>query len=462
MKHILYTFLTICFIHNAFSQTVFSEERFYALVIQNHPLAKQADLKIQFGEKSVLKARGGFDPKLYNQLNQKYFGGSQYYSFLNAGLKVPTWYGIELKSGFELNQGAFLNPEEKTPYGGLWYGGISMNVGQGLLIDQRRAELKKAQIYQQSTYVEQKLQLNELIYEAGYAYWNWFLAYHSTEVLREAFDLANQRYVAVKRMAFLGDRPAIDTLEAGIQVQNRDALYRNYQTDYQGTGFKLSTYLWDEHSAPLELDSLTKPHSLDSIPWQSTFILLNEEIDSAVLNHPYLSITNYKIESLKVDRRLKQEALKPQLNVQYNLINEPVNYNPLTNLSINNYKWGLSFEMPVLLRKERGDYAMAKLKIQDEQYNLDNNRAYLEYKIRNAFAEYQNSLNQVSIYQKTAEDSYGLLEAERTMFLIGESSLFLINARETAYIQAKLKLIEVMVKSQQALLSLKYALAQLI
>jgi outer membrane protein TolC len=118
--------------------------------------------------------------------------------------------------------------------------------------------------------------------------------------------------------------------------------------------------------------------------------------------------------------------------------------------------------MPVLLRKERGDYAMAKLKIQDEQYNLDNNRAYLEYKIRNAFAEYQNSLNQVSIYQKTAEDSYGLLEAERTMFLIGESSLFLINARETAYIQAKLKLIEVMVKSQQALLSLKYALAQLI
>jgi outer membrane protein TolC len=462
MKKILHSFLTICLIQSAFSQSVFSEERFYALVIQNHPLAKQADLEIQYGEKSVLKARGGFDPKVYNQLNQKYFAGSQYYSFLNAGLKVPTWFGIELKSGFEANQGDFLNPEEKTPYGGLWYGGISMNVGQGLLIDQRRAELKKAKIYQQSTFFEQKLQLNELMYEAGYAYWNWFLAYHSTEVLREAFDLANQRFDAVKRAAFLGDRPNVDTLEARIQVQNRDALYRNYQTDFQGTGFKLATFLWDENSAPLELDSLTRPHAYDSIPWQAAFILLNEDIDSALLNHPYLSITNYKIESLKVDSRLKQEALKPQLNVQYNLINEPVNYNPLTNLSINNYKWALSFEMPVLLRKERGDYAIAKLKIQDEQYNLDNNRAYLEFKIRNASAEYQNALNQVDIYQKTADDSYQLLEAERTMFSIGESSLFLINARETAYIQAKLKLIEVLVKSQQALLSLKYALAQLV
>jgi outer membrane protein TolC len=144
------------------------------------------------------------------------------------------------------------------------------------------------------------------------------------------------------------------------------------------------------------------------------------------------------------------------------LINEPINYNPITDLSINNYKWGVTFEMPVLLRKERGDYAMANLKIQDEQYNLDNNRAYIEFKIRNASVEYQNALNQVSIYQRTAEDTYRLLEAERLMFENGESSLFLINARETTYIQAKLKLIEVVVKSKQALLALKYAMAQLV
>ena len=187
MKALVTTMLACLVLHFGFAQTTFSEERFYALVIQNHPLAKQANLEIQFGEKSVLKARGGFDPKLYNQLNQKYYAGSQYYSFLNAGLKIPTWYGIEVKSGFEMNQGAYLNPEEKPPNGGLWYGGVSVSLGQGMFIDQRRAELKKAKIYQQSTYFEQKLQLNELMYEAGYSYWNWFLAYHSSQHIVQTY-----------------------------------------------------------------------------------------------------------------------------------------------------------------------------------------------------------------------------------------------------------------------------------
>jgi hypothetical protein len=48
------------------------------------------------------------------------------------------------------------------------------------------------------------------------------------------------------------------------------------------------------------------------------------------------------------------------------------------------------------------------------------------------------------------------------MFEQGESSLFLVNARELTYIQANLKYIEVLCKYQQALLSLRFALASFI
>jgi outer membrane protein TolC len=444
------------------AQTVFSDKQFYEIVLNNHPLAKQAGLKTQFGENSVLKAKGGFDPKIYNQIDQKYYNSSQYYSLINAGLKVPTWYGIEVKSGFETNRGDYLDPHDKTPNGGLWYGGVSVNLGQGMMIDQRRAELFKARIYQQSTIFEQKLQLNELIYESGYSYWNWFLSYHSSKVLEESFALATERFEAVKRTAELGDRPAIDTLEAEIQVQNRESLLRNYEADLQSTGYKLATFLWNENAAPLELENKTTPLDVDSLIIGSEGIMNESEIDSAISNHPYLQITNYKIKSLEVEKRLKREQLKPQLNLQYNLINEPVNYNPLTALSVNNYKWGLTFEMPIFLRKERGDLALADLKIQDEQYNFENNQAYLQYKIKNAMVEYNNALVQVEIYRNTVEDTKRLLDAEKLMFETGESSLFLINARELAYIQSKLKLIEVIAKSQQALLSLRFALASLV
>src|SRR5574343_902213 len=143
MKRIIALVIVSLFLNYLHGQTTFSDQRFYELVVNNHPLAKQANLKPAYGKYSVLKAKGGFDPKLENQINQKYYNSSNYYSFLNAGLKIPTWYGIEVKSGFEMNDGTYLSPQFKTPAGGLWYGGVAVNLGEGLFIDQRRAELFK-------------------------------------------------------------------------------------------------------------------------------------------------------------------------------------------------------------------------------------------------------------------------------------------------------------------------------
>jgi outer membrane protein TolC len=457
---ILYFALSVGF--EFLSQTTFSDKQFFEIVLKNHPLAKQAQLQTQFGEKEILYAQGGFDPKIYTHTLQKNFNSTSYYNLIHSGLKVPTWYGLEFKGGFESNQGAFLNPEEKTPSSGLVYAGASVNLGKGLFIDQRRAELFKAKVYYQSTFFEQKLQLNELIYESGYAYWNWFLSYHSMIILDEAFQLANIRFDAVKRTAELEDRPEIDVVEADLQVQNRESMLRNYEAEYKGSGFKISTFLWNEQQVPLDLDSLTTPMKIEILEKDSVTLLSNQEIDTALANHPYIQVTNFKIKGLEIERKLKKEQLKPELAVNYNFLNQPIQNNPFANLSMNNYKWGLTFEMPILLRKERGDLAKTNLKLKEEQFNLENSKAYVEYKIRNAYVDYNNALIQVEIFQKTVVDTKRLLEAEKAMFESGESSLFLINARELAYIQAKLKWVESIAKSKQAYLSLKFNLAQLI
>ncbi len=443
------------------AQKTFSEDIFYQLVVKNHPLSKQANLELEYGRVSVLKAKGGFDPKVFNNLNQKYYNSTQYYSLLDAGLKVPTWYGLELKTGFENNNGTYIDNQEKSPQGGLWYGGASLTLGQGLFIDQRRAELAKSKIFQQSTIFERQLQLNELIYEAGYSYWNWFLTHNSREVLSEALDLAQVRLQAVKQSAEYGDRPFIDSVEAKIQVQNRESLLRTFEAEQQNATNKLVTYLWEENLVPLELDSLTRPVSVDSISIKVILNLSEAIIDSTLNNHPYLQITNFKIKSLEVDQRLKKEQLKPTLNLNYNFLNEPVNYNPFNQFSVSNYKWGFNFEMPVFLRKERADFQLSNIKLQDEKLNFENNKAYLLAKIQNAYVDLRNSILQLEIYRNTVSDSKRLFEAEKTMFEGGESSLFLINARETAYIQAKLKYIEALTKNQQAFLSLQFATARL-
>ncbi|MEN9420913.1 MAG: hypothetical protein RLZZ107_387 [Bacteroidota bacterium] len=60
--------------------TLIRPEAFLLTVLEQHPLAKQANLIPEFAETYVLKARGGFDPKLNYDLNQKYYGDKLYYS----------------------------------------------------------------------------------------------------------------------------------------------------------------------------------------------------------------------------------------------------------------------------------------------------------------------------------------------------------------------------------------------
>jgi outer membrane protein TolC len=455
--------ISFCFsLTFSWSQSVLSDKEFYEIILLNHPLVKQAGIKPQMGESQLLKAKGGFDPKLFSQFDTKNYNGVSNYQKLNAGLSIPTWYGIQVKSGFESNSGPYLSSEDKTPAGGLWYGGVSVNLGQGMMIDQRRAELFKARIYQESTLQEQRLLLNELVYESGYVYWDWFLAHYSRVVLQNSYDLATVRLQGVKMTAELGDRPIIDTVEARIQVQYRQSLLNNYQTDLLNSKVQLSTFLWTELQEPLELDETTLPLEMDSVAVRVISLLSEKDIDSLVENHPYLNMNGLKIKSLEVDQKLKREQVKPTVNLSYNFINEPINYNPITNLSPNNNKIGVQFEMPLLFRKERGDLELAKLKVQDEQLSYVNNKVYLKAKIKQAQNDVLNAQNQLDIYRQTVSDSRQLFEAEKTMFEQGESSLFLLNARELTYIQANLKFIEVLSKYQQVLLSLRFSLANLI
>ena len=127
-----------------------------------HPISIQANLNLRLGQMEVRKARGGFDPMLYGNLDKKEFNQSTYFEKREAGVLVPTWMGVELMGNFEQNSGAYLNSERNVPTNGLLYAGAAVNLGQGLLLDDRRATLQKAKLYEQATAVERLNFRNEL------------------------------------------------------------------------------------------------------------------------------------------------------------------------------------------------------------------------------------------------------------------------------------------------------------
>ncbi len=440
------------------SLVVILYDDFIAMVREHHPLAAVAQLKLSEGEAKLLHAKGAFDPKLYAQYSQKDFNDTEYYSILNGGLSVPTWFGLELRGGYENNQGVYLNPELTNPANGLVYAGVSLTLGQGLFIDKRRAELKKAALFQQITEAEQQILMNELVLEAGLSYWNWFRAYNSLLVHREAFNRAHERYQGVKDMAILGERPAIDTVEAHIQVQNRQLSLAQAEMEFNNASALLSVYLWHEGVVPLELTPNAVPPVADEITVTPPPAELWQLRDSVLNTHPELQKAGLNIARLEVEKRWQKEQLKPVVNLKYTPLAEPVSGNLLGNFSLNNYTWGLEFKFPLFLRKERGNLRLTEAKLQQNQFQLSQKQARVRYKVTEAINLWHTTKVQTDIYRKAVENYARLLDGEKELFDSGESSLFMINSREMGYIQGRLKYIDLMTKNFTSALKTRFSL----
>ena len=164
MKNLTLLILLILspFFAKAQDTTRLSFEEYMEWVQLYHPVSAQAELNLRLGQMEVRQARGGFDPMIYGNLDKKEYKESTYYDKREAGVSIPTWMGVELNGSFEQNTGVYLNPEATVPSGGLLSAGASLNLGQGLIIDERRAALRQAQIFQQSSEVERTRLLNEL------------------------------------------------------------------------------------------------------------------------------------------------------------------------------------------------------------------------------------------------------------------------------------------------------------
>lgn len=429
------------------AQKVFSFEEYLAIVRTNHPVAKQNDLLLSQADAQIQKARGGFDPKLIFTKNTKEFEAKNYYDLRNAGLKIPTWFGVEVKAGYEYNNGYYLNPENSVTDNGLSYLGISIPLGKGLLMDERRAMLRKAQALQEQTEQQRQLQLNALYKDAIVAYLDWSRTYNQMKLYTDAVTASKKRYEGFRKSFILGAIPAVDTLESLIQYQNRQLTAIDYQGKYIKAGNMINTYLWFDGTTPLELGDSLIPESLDAINMdldscRSVFL----QLDDGVMNSPGVKYYDFKIKQLQIDRKLSYEMLKPQIDLNYNWLSRDLSAPDI--IFDNNYKWGLDFSIPLLLRKGRGEFRKAKFKLESANWDRDLKARSLKAKINATYQQLMLLENQANLYAQNASNYEQLFKAEQTKLSIGESSLFKLNAREIKWLDSQSKLLEVRQKQR--------------
>ncbi len=421
-----------------------SETEFFKLVLHNHPMALQAQNLREMGEFAVLRARGGFDPFLFSDNKQKFYDDKNYYVYSNSGLELPTRIaGISFQAGYDYTEGEFLSRESTLPPNGLWYAGVTVPVLQGMFIDERRAALQRSFVDRQNFDNDARLLLNDILLNASKFYWQWVQLKNQKEIIEEAISLAEDNLSNFIIAFEQGDKPAVDTLEASLQLQNLSIQNQQLENDLEVARLNLFTFLWEENQQPIVEESISPtPVSPVSAPYVDS---LRTTLPLFIQEHPVIRTYELKMQDLRIKNRMLREKMKPKLDLKYNVLQNPDN-NISEVRGLDNYNWGLKFSVPLLLRTERGSLKMNELEVENNNFLLQQKRLEILNKARLYENTFQNIDTQLQSYQQIVVQYNQLLQAELRKFEMGESSIFLINSRQMSLVNAQLKYVELQSK----------------
>jgi len=410
-------------------------------VYNYHPIIKRAETFDDAAKQRILSARGAFDPTFMYRLNEKNFDEKLYFNNLNSQLQIPLWVG-NIQTGVERTRGQFTNPEKETPFDGLYFVGLSVPLGQNLLFDERRKILRQAQLLENLAEAERIELVNQVLVNISRVYWEWFKSYQLYINFLEARDLAEVRLVAIKQLVELGNLAPIDSVEASINLLQREIQLDQSLLDFKNNRYFLSANLWDENGQMVNIPQNFIPESSTYLPEQISINKINEMRDFALNNHPDILKLLINKENLEFEKRFRQELLKPIVNLEYNpLTSTP---NPLGNLAFDNrnYTFGLSASMPLFLRNARGNYKFTKTLINQVEFEIQQTRANVSARFEAALNNFTTLVTLTNAQRRQVNDLSTLLNAEQEKFMNGESSVFLINARETNLVNARARLAE--------------------
>lgn len=440
LKPFIYTLLLIGCIGNSFAQDKsLSIENTLDIVRKYHPVIKQSFLQNEMAKNELRASKGVFDPSIQINNEEKTYDNKLYYKYNTSELKIPLWYGIDIKAGTENNLGERLDPmltKNKSAFVG-----VSMDPFRGLIVDKRNSIVKQAKNFVELTKYEQLLVVNDLLLEATSAYWNWVNAYNINSILTRSVQNNKERYEVIKKSFVSGDRAPIDTTEALTQLQTFEIMQSQAALDLQKAKLELSNYFWTENGLPYELvDGIMPSSSFDMTTINPIEIgRVEEQVDQAIQMHPKLKMINAKSSILDIEKRLKTIELFPSLKLNYNALDNNLNNISTSINTTNNVKYGLSLTMPLFQRQARGQLAKTKNKMEDLQWDKRYISLEIENKVRSSFAEFYALKQQIKTNEAILNANKLLFETENTKFQMGESSLFLINSRELKFIETEQK-----------------------
>lgn len=439
-----------------------SLEEYLEAVVRNHPTSLRAALLRSEAAAARTLAGGSFDPLLFTDYETKTFKGSEYWRIGEGGLLLPTMGGLEFSAGYRWASGDFLNSEFELPARGQAFAGLKANLLQGLLTDERRTALNKAKLLEQWNEVEIAVIQNDLIYDASLAYIQWAYYQVQKEIISDGLALAADRLIQTRQGFLAGELPALDTLETFIILQERQTELAKVEAELVYARALTNQFLWNEQTDLTNLYPSSRPISTTALQLAPAF-----EATGNIANNPNLRAYDFKLQDIEIERRLKAQKQLPKLSLKYELLAEVFDFTPsaapgetlgVGDFLLQDNKFGINFSMPIFMRQARGDLQLNEIKRQQTELDRRQKTGELTLKLAQFETQIELQRDQLQVTSSMVNNYQRLLEAEQIKFNLGESSVFLLNTRESKLLDARLKLAKIEADLAKARASRRYIL----
>ncbi|MEZ5355359.1 MAG: TolC family protein [Bryobacteraceae bacterium] len=429
---------------------------------RHHPLLLAALGERDIAENDILAAQGKFDTTIRSRFDSDSFG---YYSNrrLDTWVEQPlAWQGASVYSGYRLGEGTFAPYDGKldTRSLGEWRSGIKLPLLRDREIDSRRGELARARIGRSlADYSVDQQRL--ILLQAGIArYWNWVAAGRRLAVTRDVLAIAEARQKLLEEGVREGQLPAIDAVDNRRAILQRQSALIDSERVFQQTGIELSLYLRDASGQSMIAGPDRVPPAFPQTE-PVTDSLLTAGLAQALARRPEVGRLRAQIDQLGIDVSLARNAAKPAVDVLAGFTSDR-GTDPAVRRGPEELKAGIAFEFPFQNRSARGKEGAALAK----RRQLEQREAYLKDQIaaevRDAVSAVRAAHDKVRVLGDEVRVSRELEDAERARFDLGEGTLFILNLREQATLDASIRLALAAAEYQRSLAGYSYSTGQLL
>lgn len=413
----------------------------------HHPRVEAALARIDVAEAELMGARGAFDPQLGARAKLRTGG---YYELRRIDVEVyqptPLW-GVTVWAGYRYGRGLENSDaypsyySDETLPGGEIRAGLSVPIWRNGPLDYRRAGRRVAEAGIDAAQQVERYTWLSVQQKATEAYWKWVASGRKLAVTQEILDLAQTRIAQIEQRIAAGAVAPIEGLEARRSLLSRQRKLAVARRALEASALVLGLFHRDRHGDPNPPSPARLPAgTVEGAPAElgDPAAAFQRVVDCA----PTLMALRAKVRQLETKVDLARARRGPQLDASVQVSRD---FGPSMDdqtLPGTVLEAGLTFRMPLLLRRDRGALGAARAE-------LDAARAELrlaEDQLRTALADIASENRMAQGNLRLARESLAVMrelaEAERRRFDAGTSSLLFVNLREQALADAAVAEVE--------------------